>query len=480
MTRLQQLQRRLREQDGIALITATIVLFIVIMLSLALLAFADNQQHASSREQAHEVAFSLAEAALNAEVSKLGSQWSTASEWSPSSAPSNCTPSGGVYPTGCVCNNSSTFAGCPSATGSWQSSYTTSGTSRCPPGTRPDSWGSAASSTWSNVNNGWTTYVRDDSSGTGSLFSSSTAQTLAPYDANGNGSVWVRAVGSYHCQSAVVISKVAEQLVPLNFPKYAVTANSISTSNQGNKIIIDTIGTYGTYPGGQDPNSSAGPIGTRCVGVTSGCASYRTGSQLSPDTCAPSSSTPNGCTVYTSTPSTTLSWNDLQALKAEAMAYGTYFSTSSSNGCPTSYSQLNSVAIPGGVAPVYIDTSCPSMTFTSTGTINSSTQPGFLVLTDQSLALLGSMKYYGLIYGANLCPSSGSTPYVTCTTNSVIVTVQANATIQGAINVDGGGSIVFGSSATNFIFDSRVFASLLNFGGADAAPNSFRQLPNSQ
>jgi type II secretory pathway pseudopilin PulG len=479
MSRLHQHLHRLRDERGIALITATIILLIVIMLSLALLSFADNQQHASSREQAHEVAFSLAEAALNAQVSKLAAQWSTAQEWS-GTAPTNCTPSAGpTYPTGCVCNNTSTFAGCPSPTGTWQSNYTTTGSTRCPPGSHPDSWGAPATSSWSNVNNGWTTYVRDNSGSVGSLFNSSAAQNLAPYDLNGDGAVWVRAVASYHCQSAVVISKVAEQLVPLNFPKYAVTANAISTSNQGNKIILDTSGASGNFGGAQNPNgNNFGKIGTRCTSITSNCANYRKGAQVYPDTCAPSPSPPNGCTLYSSTPSTTLSWSDLQALKAEAMAYGTYYSPSTS--CPTTASQLTSVPIPGGVAPVFVDTGCPSMTFTSNAVINSPTAPGFLVLTNQSLTLLGTVQYYGLIYGANLCPNAGSPPYVTCSTNSVIVTVQGNATVQGAINVDGGGSISFGSSATNFIFDSRVFADLLNFGGADAAPNSFRQLPNSQ
>lgn len=472
---------RLRSEQGIALISATIILFIVIGLSLALLSFADNQQHASASEQNHELAYQLAEAALNAQISKLAAQWSTAEEWAPSTAPANCTPTNGVYPTGCVCNNGTSFTGCPNPNGSWQSSYTTTGSFRCPPGTRPDAWGAPASTQWSNISNGWTTYVRDDSSGMGSLFSSSTAQNLAPYDVNGNGAVWVRAVGTYHCQTAIVISKVAEQLVPLSFPEYAVAANSFSTENNGNKIIVDTAGTYGTFPNNQNPNTGNGKIGTRCNGVSSNCASYRTGAQIVPDTCGASSSAPNGCTVYPPTPSQTLSWSDLQALKAEAQAYGTYFSASAPSGCPTSASQLASVPIPGGVAPVYIDTDCPSMSFSGNTTINSPSQPGFVVLTDQSLELNGTVTYYGFIYGANLCPNAGgSPPYVTCTSTSVVVTIHGNATLQGAVNVDGGGAIQFGESKTNFIWDQRVFSDLLNFGGADAAPNSFRQLPNSQ
>lgn len=470
---------RLREQDGIALISATIILTILLGLAIALLSFTDNEQHASAREQAHEVAYSLAEAALNAQISKLGAQWASSTEWTSGSPPSSCALVSGSYPTGCVCNNASTFNGCPSSTGSWQNDYTTSGQSWCPPGTHPDAWGSSATTSWSWVNNGWTTYVRDDAGGTGSLFSSSVDQTQAPYDLNSDGNVWVRSVGSYHCQTAIVLSKVAEQLLPISFPRDAVTANSFSTGNQGNKVILDTSGTSGT----DIPSQSPGHVATRCTGVSSGCASYRPG-QVQLDTCGSSSTAPNGCSDYSSTPATTIDSNALSGLKTEASVYGTWYSNLPSNqllgakACPTSASQLNSVAVPGGVAPVYLDTDCPSLTFTGNDTINSASQPGFLVLTDQSLYLGGSVTFYGFIYDANLCSPSWAT--CTTTSSSQSVTITGNATLQGAINVDGAGSIQFGESHTNFAYDSRVWTYLTEFAGADAAPNSFRQLPSSQ
>lgn len=474
---------RLREQDGIALISATIILTIVLGLSIALLSFADSEQHASAREQAHELAYSLAEAALNAQISKLGAQWASATEWTSGSPPSSCALVGGSYPTGCVCNTTTTFNGCPSPSGSWQSIYSTTATGQswCPPGTHPDAWGSSATTSWSWVNNGWTTYVRDDAGGTSSLFNSSVDETQAPYDANSDGDVWVRAVGSYHCQTAIVLSKVAEQLMPISFPRDAVTANSFTTGNVGNKVILDTSGTTGVNIPAQQP----GHIATRCTGVSSGCATYRPG-QVSLDTCGASSTAPNGCTDYASTPATTIDATGLVGLKTEASVYGTWYSNLPANQalgakpCPTSPSQLTSVVVPGGVAPVYLDTDCPSLSFTGNDTINSAAQPGFLVLTDQSLYLGGTETFYGFIYDANLCSSGGT--YSTCTTtsSSATITVTGNATVQGAINIDGAGSIQFGQSHTNFIYDSRVWNYLTEFTGADAAPNSFRQLPNSQ
>lgn len=481
--------QRLREQDGIALISATIILAIVLGLAIALLSFADNQQHASAREQAHEVAYSLAEAALNAQISKLGAQWATSSDWTSGSPPTSCAPSGGVFPTGCQCNNTSTFTGCPSPTGSWQSApgYTTSPTSWCPPGTQADAWNSAATTSWSNVSNGWTTYVRDDAGGTTNLFSSTTDESQVPYDANSDGDVWVRSVGTYHCQTAIVLAKVAEQLVPISFPRDAVTANSFLTGNSGNKVILDTSGTFGTFPGSTNPNRQGpGHIATRCTGISSNCAQYRSG-QILLDTCGATAAPPNGCSQYPSTPATTIDSTGLAGLKSEAQAYGTWYSGNlldqtqyGAKPCPTSASQLASVSVPGGVDPVYIDTSCPSMSFTGNDTINSAALPGFLVLTDQTLYLGGTETFYGFIYDANLCSSGGS--YSTCTTysGSPTITITGNATVQGAINVDGAGSIQFGESHTNFVYDSRIWTLLTEFGGADAAPNSFRQLPNSQ
>jgi hypothetical protein len=173
-------------------------------------------------------------------------------------------------------------------------------------------------------------------------------------------------------------------------------------------------------------------------------------------------------------------------LKSEAEANGTWYSASATdqaNGakaCPTSASQLASVTVPGGVAPVYVDTSCPSLSFTGNSTINSAAQPGFLVLTDQTLSFGGTVNYYGFIYDANLCSTNGT--YSTCTTTSAspTLTITGNATVQGALNVDGAGSIQFGESKDNFVYDSRVWNYLTEFGGADAAPNSFRQLPITQ
>jgi len=66
---------RARNEDGVVLVSAIILLVVILAMGLALLLFGDNQQRASAREQASETAFNLAEAALNAQVGQLSSRW---------------------------------------------------------------------------------------------------------------------------------------------------------------------------------------------------------------------------------------------------------------------------------------------------------------------------------------------------------------------------------------------------------------------
>ena len=78
---------RAREQEGFALITAIMILVVLLGLGLGLVMLTNNQQRAATREQSRESAFSLAEAALNAQIFQLARQWPT--EKSP--APTSCT-----------------------------------------------------------------------------------------------------------------------------------------------------------------------------------------------------------------------------------------------------------------------------------------------------------------------------------------------------------------------------------------------------
>ncbi len=409
------------------MIVTIILLFVILGIGTALMNTARGQQTSSANELASEKSYSLAEAALNAEVYQLSISWPTRYNATLSPYPSSCSSAG---------NNASY---CPSP--SDLSSAYSSNSASCPTGTPGDAWSSSAP-----TNTGWTTYVRDagTSSSTQSLFQSATEKTMAAYDASANGYVWVRSVATVNCHTAVVVSKVSEQVVHLNFPSMVVNANGFETSNNGNKQIIDTQGTAA------QPSN----ISLRCNGLggqppSSSCAQYGQSAQVSPGPtyASPSSQTP------------TLSSTQLAAAKAQAISNGTYFAAGN---CPTTMAQLTG-------SPVYVEGPC-NLSFTGNDTANSASSPGCLILVNGTLYLGGTVTFYGVIYAVNAQGSSGD-----------VVTTHGNAYVQGGIDVDGNGTVNFGSSGKpNISYGPSAFSGLKAFGGAALTPNTYRQLPVTQ
>ncbi|HEY4428820.1 MAG TPA: PilX N-terminal domain-containing pilus assembly protein [Solirubrobacteraceae bacterium] len=414
--------RAARRDDGFALVTALILMTVIIGLGLSLLFLTDNQQKASSKEQAGESAFTVAEAALNAQIGQLSREW-------PSNAglalPERCTPA------------TSATRGCPSSE-SLKVGYPNSGSSSCPAGTPKDAWGSPLS-------NGWTTYVRN-AVGPNQLFDS-TAENgpevarWAPL----KGNLWVRSVGVVQCRMVVLVALIAPQVVTLPFPSVAIAGNWFSTSNNGNKIIINTKGTA----------SESGGVGMRCSGKTPAeCEKFREG-QVQP------------YTKVAAPPEQTYSASELATLKAKAKANSpsTYFPVGT---CPTSLAELSG-------SPVYVEGPC-TLSFTGNGVANSATKLGFLAIINGTFELNGNTEFFGSVYAADAQKSSG-----------VVVELHGKAKLVGNIIVDGLGGISFGSSggnggeeSENFIYNAEGGERLESFAGASATRNSFRILPNSQ
>jgi type II secretory pathway pseudopilin PulG len=435
--------KRTRAQDGFAMATAIIVMMIVLGLGLALLAFTDQQQHAVTREQSSESAFTLAEAALNAQIFALSVQWPTATLNTQSAFPSSCSPT------------SAGAAFCPNPGGSGSSGfgggYPSGSSATCPNGAAPtDPWSST-------VPNPWLTYVRDDTGGTSQLFQSSVNQTQPAYDSDGDQNVWVRATAVVNCRMSTVVAKVAEQLVALSFPTNALNANGFETSNNGNhsNAIFDN-----------EPGAVIGSISVRCTGLQgppgagTQCTNYVSG-QVQSETWA---SPPVG--------SSALSNSQLQGLKLQAQANGTYHPP---NDC-------NVPSLTGAV--VYVEGPC-NLSFQGSSVFNSASSPGILIIKSGTLYLDGTVQYYGIVYDVNSqgCPSASSSY---CLNGSGdVVEVHGNAVVQGAIDVDGNGTVRLGSSGNgsgtgNLVYDGTEFDQLKTYAGAAEVPNTFRQLPQGQ
>jgi type II secretory pathway pseudopilin PulG len=417
------------------MVSAILLLTVILGLGLGLLLFADSQQKASTREQATEAAFNVAEAALNAQIGQLSRNWPT----SPTEMPSKC-------------ESSSVKEGaendCPSPIDLKLDPNT--GSTSC---SGTDAWGSPLS-------NQWTTYVRQ---GEGTLFSSTEEYPKVSYASSQGGELWVRAVGVVQCHPVAVVSLVTRLRISTGAPEDAIVGNWFRVTNKGNKVIVNRKGNA----------AEAGPVSMRCESVPSGkCEEYEESKeQVSP----PITEHPKSSTA-------TLTSSQLATLKSEALANSTFYSATSPYHCPTSMTELEGVKLPSSSsrAPVYIE-GCGNLKITANGEANCTASkptepesPGFLVLANGTLELSGKSRYCGVIYAANLQSSS-----------EAVVRLQGGTVVVGGIIVDGAGGIEFGSSGqggnpANLVFDSLAIRNMTISAGAASTRNSFRILPAGQ
>ncbi|HYH59816.1 MAG TPA: hypothetical protein VD790_11465 [Thermoleophilaceae bacterium] len=383
------IRARLRQEDGWGLVSSVLVLGILISLTLPLLSLVDAQQTQSAHERKSESSFNLAEAALDASVFVLGKAWPGAAS--------------GAYPASCT--SASTSLNCPSA--------------------------SLLARTFSGgdyTNRAWSVQVRDDT-GT-EYYDPAVVPSLPSWDANDNGKMWVRADARATDGERSVVLLVKRIESTIQFPRNAVTAGWFQSTNNGNKVIVDTKGNA----------AQPAPVAVRCPGQSPHCLEYRPG-QISPDT---TTTEYPGETIVT--PET------LETFRAQAKALGTYYAS----GCPSS--------ITGEM--VFVESG--DCSYAGGGKANSATAPGTLVIASGTLYLGGNVTFYGLVYGANLQGSTGE-----------VVRTQGSATIVGAVAVDGDGGLSAGSSKLNVVYAEGVFGSLTAFSGAAPVQGSWRELPAS-
>lgn len=409
-----------REEQGFVLVSAIVLLTVILGLGLGLLMFTDNQQKASSSEQASEAAFNVAEAALNAQIGQLNHVWPTEA---------------GQMPERCTAAESTSTNGCPTAE-SLKVGYPNTGSTTCSAGAPKDAWGSSLA-------NGWTTYVREPESATSSYFNSTFEQSQHPYD-GGYNKLWVRSVGVVQCRMVVLVALVSEQYRATSFPHNAVTGNWFETSNNGNKVIVNTEGEA----------SQSGNVSMRCNGfkgtekeIQEKCKKWdEAHGQVSPNT-----------TNAPASPSPSLSASELEAMKQQAKALNTYYPKGK---CPANLEATSGL-------PAYVEGPC-NLSYTG-GVGNSSKSPGFLVLMNGTIELNGNAQFYGVIYTVNEQAAS-----------TAVVVVHGNAHVYGSIDVDGNGGISFGSDAENFVYNSKAIEEIKVLSGATPNRNSFRVLPNTQ
>lgn len=385
--RLAHLRAGAAREEGWALTTAIILLAVLLALGMASLTIVDTQSRQSAITRQKDTAFNLAEAAMALEVVALNPpQWPGA----------NSSP----YPT---CTQSTSDSRCPSPT------------------VLLDQFAGSADLSGAT----WRVNVYDNGAPSATAYTDGVTSSQPAYDANGDGTVWIRAQATVGGRSRTLVERVQVQQYTEPMPRDVIVAGSLQISNSGNKVLIDTQGSA----------FQPSPVYVRCVVGAAGCLQYRTG-QISPDTTSGS---------YTGAAS--LSSTSLARLKARAQADGTYYAT-----CPSS--------LPATSTVIWIDSGDCSYTGTD------APATGALIINSGTLYLGGTVALSGVVYAVNAQASAGP-----------VVQVQGHASITGGIYVDGNGGIVAGSSKLNVTFDPNAFGRVQSYLNSATVLGSFQELP---
>jgi hypothetical protein len=419
------MRNRLRSQDGYAVATAMIVMSIMLMIGLAVLAFTDAETGSSNRERINESRLNLTEGVIAAEIFQMSRAW-------PSTVQQK-------YPDSCTAASSQLL--CPNPA---QLKAQFSG---------PD---------FKSANTNWTVKVRDDIAGsTGQFYNDAQVLARPTYDENANGEMWVRAEGQINQKvgstivpkKRVVVARVRVEKRPLSPPQAPFVAGKFNTGNSGgSKVIVQTNnGVYGVV---------------RCDnggGVTvhnNSCIDYGNG-QLSPTNMVKSdinagAAIPPGL---------------VDSLKQMAINAGTYYAS----GCP---------ANPSGDVVWVENGNC---SYNGNMTVNGTTKKGIFIVNNGTLALGGTVTWWGLIYAMNAqncgVTTTGCLNYKGYSDN--VVTVTGTPTVHGAIFVDGEGRLGIGNSGNsgncanclpNLMYDPSVVMNLTAFGTAGIIQNTWREI----
>ena len=378
-------------QRGSVLVSAIALLGIAVAIGIAVTIFSTGEQQSAARERTREASFDLAESALYATGIELGRAWPVSST---TAFPANCGPG-------------STAAGCPNA--------------------------AAIASTFDTTDYDtpldWTVTVRDDGAGTGSYYTPAVL-SQPRYDANANGAVWLYARATVRGRPVAVVAQYKLAEVSAAFPRNSVTAGYFKTSNNGDKVIVDTQGNAG----------QAAPIAVRCDNANSpACLDYRDGQVVPP--------------VFTLGYSggNAISADALNGLKLAAKLAGTYHAT-----CP---------ANPSGRI-VYVESGDCSYDNSVPGPCcNTEASPGLFIIANGTFFMNGNINFYGTVYAANHQNSSG-----------IVVATLGTGKFWGAVVIDGLGGYSAGASKDNFEYGDGA-RGFLSYGAPEIVKNTWRQVP---
>jgi hypothetical protein len=404
---------RFKQEDGIAMVVAMLLMAMMLSLGLVALRLADGQAKTTSAQRQRESSFNIAEAALNAQVTQLSQHWADIS---------------GV------------------------------GTGACPGATYCPASGALTSlipSADTNVPVTWQTKVYDDASPLDGYFSDSKAAGVTTtWDKNDNGKVWVRAQATVRGRTRVIVSLVEKQTQLESVPHAAIVAGALTIENNGkhSEPIIDANG--GLIAVRCDINGPVQP----CLGQELGNPPTKTPADWNALLTDQISGFATAQMGY-SQPSL-FTQDQITRFIATAKAGGTYYTS-----CPGS--------LAGEVVVVDVSGNC---SYTGNVTWNTQVDPGFVIFlrSSSSLTLGGTTTYNGIIYHANMGnpPTLNSGPQ----SNGPLITTSGNTLINGGVIIDGPGRMLAGESGMNIHFDDHGYDAVQSLAAAGIVQNSWREI----
>jgi Tfp pilus assembly protein PilX len=406
-------RERATDEEGWVLVIAIMLMAIMLTTILGVARYADGQTSLGAMTRKRETAFNYAEAAMNMQVYALSRDW----------------PGAGTtvtaYPD---CSETSTSTRCPNVT-----QLTNLIAS-------PDATGVK-----------WTTKVRDNAGSSPNFYSDASVLGQDAKDTNGDGRLWVRSQVTARGKTRTIIELVRVEEEGLDLPHAAVVAGKFQSSNNGNKVVVNTINGTGAN----------GFVGVRCSPVMGESAaqacldqplgSGSTNTQAKWDALVQTQIDPYAGHVqlgYQSDNAMTQFTRD--QLKARAIADGKYFAT-----CPPSWPTGTIVWIESG-----------NCNYTSNITVNSQSQPGLLLVNNGTLTLGGTGDYWGVIYCVNAQGSNGP-----------VLSLNGSGTLHGGVFVDGQGIVVAGgTSNTNIKYEDSALSAVKGYGSAGLIQNTWREI----
>lgn len=421
----------LNDESGFIATMAVVIMTAMMIGGLALLALNQRNNKSLVRDRQTQTAYSVAEAGLNNQIKLLSTNWPTSAalKW-----PSSCT-------------QTSTSTDCPD-----------------PVTLNADFADTLAA--YSNTT--WTISVRDNVAALATDFQlagmdAATTATcgIAPctWDSNADGKMWVvaqavlrdptcvarqaaaptGATGAVACQrERTLLAQAQMNWTLIELPINSVTAGRFKITNESNHTIIDTNGS----------SAQSAPVAVRCDTTppdkNNDCLGWDTRkNQVSPPTIK---------TNQSSDPLVTT--EELDMLRTAAKAYGTYWTT-----CPLSMA--------GAVVFVEL-ASFDTCSYPGGYTYNSAASPGSYIISNGHVSLGGTTHFYGLIYALN-----DGVPK-----DEGVITMDGNATVQGALLCDGNCKITVGSTENALIFDQAALNSFKGVQSVVMGQNTFRDIPN--